>query len=720
MVAAPAPAPAPANEDALLALLKGEESEAPSLPKRLSPGRLLRGVLLRWRMIALLLLAFAVAGVTVALTMIERKWEGGATLIVSDRKSALSVGGGQPYQTRDYGLETLMDTLKLPSSLDEAIRRSGVKTSRTQLATAVKVSLSQKSDVINLRVVWTSPKEAAALANNLADVFVERTTRIRAEQAQQDLASYQQQLANARRTLGGIDAEVLAFQQQSQVANFDEETKARAIDLSRMQAEQWASQGEVDALRAARADFAAALAAVPDTVTATLFRNPLGKRLDETEWQLKEARSRYTEDNPKVINLREQAAALKKLAAGSEFSGGETTRSPNDLKRDLQVKLQDLVTNLHVAEGRAAGMAVAIQNMQARVAELAAEEKQYRQLEARQTAARDLEKSLSAKVEEARVAAVAGESTLQVVEHSHVPTVPEQSARKALFVAFIILGGLLGLGLALLFELVDRRVRCREDVEDAVGKDGSSLEVPRVGTGAADAASPQHADFRVFRRFVNEICANSGHWSSIAVVSPGPGDGRSTVARALAACLAARGNEVVLVDADLRASAGPRCVTAAGPGTADAIARRVPIANCLSPGDSEHLAVIPCGDALLADHASLRLGQQDTARLLSDVAVQGRRMIVDLPPAWDDEGAFETACHASAVVIATRHGTTDRRRLGELVKRLQARGVRIAGAVIVDVPAERQHPYAGPTLSKTLREEWQRLSRLVRRSPTHA
>jgi Mrp family chromosome partitioning ATPase len=188
----------------------------------------------------------------------------------------------------------------------------------------------------------------------------------------------------------------------------------------------------------------------------------------------------------------------------------------------------------------------------------------------------------------------------------------------------------------------------------------------------------------------------------------------------LAACLAARGNEVALVDADLRASAGPRCVTAAGPGTADAIARRVPIANFLSPGDCEHLAVIPCGDALLADQAALRLGQQDTARLLSDVAVQGRRMILDLPPASEDEGAFEAACHASAVIISTRHGTTERRRLGELVKRLQARGVRIAGAVIVDVPAERQHPYAGPTPLMIARAQWQRLSRLVRRSPAHA
>ena len=52
-----------------------------------------------------------------------------------------------------------------------------------------------------------------------------------------------------------VDAEVLKFQQENKVASFEEETKARLIDLSRLQAEHWASQGEVEALRLARSGF---------------------------------------------------------------------------------------------------------------------------------------------------------------------------------------------------------------------------------------------------------------------------------------------------------------------------------------------------------------------------------------------------------------------------------------------------------------------------------
>jgi uncharacterized protein involved in exopolysaccharide biosynthesis len=707
-------------DDALLALLRDDSGETPSFPRRLMPGRLLRGILLRWRLLTVLILLCGVGGVLSAFTLVEHKWLGAATLIVSDRKAVLSVGGGQPYQTRNYGLETLMDTLKLPTSLDEALRRSSVKATPTQLAAAVKVSLAQKSDVVNLHVVWDSPREAAALANHLADVFVERTTRIRMDQARHDHASYQNQLQDARRRLTAIDAEVLVFQQTNKVASFDEETKARLIDLSRLQGEHWASEGEVEALRLARVDYQRTLDAAPEMVTSTLYRNPVGKRLEEIEWQLKEARTRYTAENPKVIKLREQADALRALAAGSEFSGGETTRSPNDLRRDLKVKLQDLVTTLHMAEGREAGLASSIAQMEAKIGDLAALEKQFRQLEARQTAARDLEHSLSSKVEEARVAMVAGEPSLQVVERARVPVEAEPSARRLVLLAALMLGGALGVGIALLLELLDPKVRCREDMEDFVGTDGQCAEVGRLpidDTGNLSVASPA---FRSFRRFVNDLCAGTQDWTALGIVSPNDGDGRSTVARSISLCLAMRGERMTLIDADLRHTAGPRSVATGGPGFADVLLGQADVDECLHRGAHERLAIMPCSSTTPGEDAVLLLSQPEAAHALAAVTGRGRRAVLDLPPANEDEGAFELACAGGTAILVARHGSTRRAQVAELVDRLQSRGVQIAGAVILDVPPERMHPYAGPSALATLRADAMRIAAMLKWKKAHA
>lgn len=718
--AAPAPPANAGMDEMLLKLLKGDEGNAVRRSQRISPDRVVRALLLRWKMIAATVAACTAVGLAIGLWVIPKKWEGNVTLIVSDRKAVLSVGGGQPYQTRDYTIDTLIDTLKLPRSLDEAIRRSGVKAKRTTVATAIKVSSSSKSDVVNLNVTWSTPREAAALANSIAAVFIERTTRIRAEQAANDFNTYEHQLEEARQRVAAAETELIAFQQAHQVSNIEDDIKARQIDLSRLESDRWASDGAIEALKAARGDIQAILNAAPETVTSTLFRNPIGKRLEEVEWQLKEARTRYTEENPKVINLVQQAEALRGLATRGDTSGGEVTRSPNDLRRDLKIKLADVATQLRVAEGRGAGLAASTSRLQGQISELTQLGKQYRELQARQTGARDLEKSLSSKVEEARVAKDGGEPSLQIVEQASIPTSPEPSKRRLAVAGSLILGLLLGALLALARELFDSRVRCVEDLRDLVEAGGVCAEVGHVPEGEAESLSLTSPPFRSFRRFVNDLHASSGDWSALAIVSACGGDGRSTVARDMALCLAARGERTILIDADLRPGNARPSVSAPGPGMSDLLLSGEPAANYMQRGVHERLAVIGAGERGMDEHAPLLLGHPEAGQALRTLRTNGRRVIIDLPPAGECEGAFEMACKAGSVILAARYGRTSRRGLADLVGRLASRGVHVVGGVVLDVPPERQHPYAGPTAGDVLRAEWRRLIARLSRKPTHA
>jgi uncharacterized protein involved in exopolysaccharide biosynthesis len=716
----PAPAATSGVDDALLKLLGADDAQTRRASMRLPLERILRALLLRWKSIAILVAVAASIGLAVGLWVIPKKWEGKVTLIVSDRKAVLSVGGGQPYQTRDYGVDTLIDTLKLPRSIDEAMRRSGVHVPRTRIAGAIKVSTSAKSDVVNLQVTWPTPREAAALANNLANVFIERTTRIRAEQASHDFDIYQRQLDEARQRVSVAENAFVGFQQTHQISNIEEDVKVRQLDLSRADAEHWASTGGIDALKAARNDMQAILNAAPETVTSTLFRNPVGKRLEEVEWQLKEARTRYTEENPKVINLRQQAEALRGLAAKGDTTGGEVNRSPNDLRRDLKVKLADVGTQLRIAEGREAGLATTVQRMQAQISELTQLGKQYRELQARQEAARELEKSLASKVEESRVAKDGGEPSLQIVELAAIPTTPEPSMRRIAVVGSVFLGLMLGALIALARELLDRRIRCVEDLQDFVEAGGICAEVGHVPPGEAENISLTSIPFRSFRRFVNDLHASSGDWAALAIVSAGAGDGRSTVARDMAVCLAARGEKTLLIDGDLRPAAEHRAVLATGPGLSDLLLVGGSVNNYLQNGPHARLAVMSAGERGRDAQAPLLLGHPEADQALKALLATGHRVIVDLPPAGECEGAFELACKAGSVVLAARYGQTDRRLLAALVTRLESRGVHVVGGVVLDVPPERQHPYAGPSAVGSLKAEWRKLVDRVRRRPTHA
>ena len=109
----------------LMALLRDDEAgDDLKWPARLAPARLARAILLRWPIVLAATIAAAVLGIALAFILVQKRWESSVTLIMQDRSEELSVGGGQPYRPRAYTLETLIDAIKLPSSLDETLQQS--------------------------------------------------------------------------------------------------------------------------------------------------------------------------------------------------------------------------------------------------------------------------------------------------------------------------------------------------------------------------------------------------------------------------------------------------------------------------------------------------------------------------------------------------------------------------------------------------------------------
>jgi len=715
-------AEAPEVDPTLASLLRDDEDDSLAWPARLAPARLLRGVLLRWRWIVAALAVGALLGTGVALIAMDRQWEAGVTLIMQDQKEELSVGGGQPYQTRSYTLETLIDAIKLPTSLDETLQRAGVEAARGQLAGAIDLSLAQKSDILNLRVNWADPSEAAALANALAEVFVERTARIRREEAEAAYLRYQEQLEDARRRVQQADAEILAFQLENQVTDFAEEIKARLIDLSRLQADYWTQAAEAEALAGAATDLSALLDGLPEQVTTTLYRNPLQKRLEEYEWQLREAKTRYTSENAKVIKLERQVESLRTLQATSGPTGPEPIVSPSDLKRDLSVKLQDVRERSRVAAARAQGLESSISQQSEKLSSLSALEKTFRQLESRQQTTRELERSLSSKMEEARVAMSAGDPSLQIVERALVPSEAQPSGRKLVAVALCLLAGFTGLGLALLAELRDPLVRCLADVQD-LAPDAVTCELEPGDTSHGTAVDAQDPLFRAYRRLAGDLARSKDPWDVVAMASTVDGEGRSSIARGLAIALAVRGEPCVLVDADFRPDAGSRSVADGdcGVGLAEIVAAGASPVAARKQDVVERLQSVSCGgDDCSRNEALLALGQPTFRGALSALQQGSGRLVVDLPPCADDEGAFEAVVRCRAAVIVARWGVTRRKEVMTLAQRLIAHGVTIVGVVLVGTPAERRLRYAGAAPHEIFTAEVHRLVRRPKRSQVNA
>jgi polysaccharide biosynthesis transport protein len=151
---------------------------------------------------------------------------------------------------------------------------------------------------------------------------------------------------------------------------------------------------------------------------------------------------------------------------------------------------------------------------------------------------------------------------VRVSNYPDIPLDPSEP-RPLLYISLSwVLAILIGMGLSVLLEVVDTRVRSPADVVRQLG-------VPLLGTipdltederlsldanlGIVGQESPHSLLAEAYRQCRTNLLFASDHpIKSLLVTSPNPGDGKSTVAANLAISMARSGSRVVLVEANFR------------------------------------------------------------------------------------------------------------------------------------------------------------------------
>ena len=711
--------PAAATLASFRDLMDEEEEERSSLPG-IDIRRLLLGCWRRRIMVGGIAFAFILVFGVVAFTTIENEWTAVATLIKRDTGDEFAIGGGKAFKPQQYNLQTLLDTLKLPSSLDKVIERADLDMKRTALSGVIDVRLGKESEIMHLIVNWEDPQTASVIANHLADVFLERSSTMRQTDAEETYLYFSERLEETRAGRRLIDAEMLAFQQENNLSDFDAETEARLGELARLEGEYQSQLAEIGALQFSIKRLDEEITEQPDMIIkSTIYRSPLKQRLADYEWELQEARSRYTSDNPKVAKLQKKVDVLTRMIADSnDESVPENTYSPNGHRLNLDMRLHELRDNLKVTEGRSEAMQITITRLQEKLAFLSSKEKEFVRLKLRQEASESLEFSLTHRVDEARLQMLRSEPAFDILERATPPEERQPSGRKLLVAGGAVVGAGLGLLAALLLEFFDPRVRTRRDGSDLSGAEvcGEWARLPANGQQYVTpdpAASPATM---TFRHFINNLESQHGaeQLHSIAVVSSERGAGRSLVAANLARTLAMKERPTLLIDADTGTDAGRRpqqscAATGSDNGLLQTLDGTTTLQAALLKTDLDKLHCLGPGHPGSEQHASLLLGGKRMAKLITKLRQFRGHIVYDLPALQGHEMALEAAATIGNVVLVLRSGWSNRADTRQLVELLQKRHINILGTLVVDVPDHyiehtRPAPRSGGTV-RTLYED---------------
>ncbi|MCW2868014.1 MAG: lipopolysaccharide biosynthesis [Marmoricola sp.] len=283
---------------------------------------------------------------------------------------------------------------------------------------------------------------------------------------------------------------------------------------------------------------------------------------------------------------------------------------------------------------------------------------------------------------------------VSIVDNAQIASSPvsPQPVRN-LGLAFI-LGVLLGVGVAVLRELLDTSVSSAEDVAQVTDApilghiNADSAAVKRPPGEALVDASPWSEAFRVLR--TNMQYVEVDHDQKIFVVTSSlPSEGKSTTAVNLAITLALAKQRVVLVECDLR-----RPLIASRLGLDDAIGTtsvligKVHLRDALQKYADTGLRVLSSGP--IPPNPSELLQSNAMEKLLSDLRADFDVVILDAPPLLPVTDAALLTAQADGALIVVRHGKTTRDQLGHAIERLEAVDAKPVGVVINLAPAKRK------------------------------
>jgi capsular exopolysaccharide synthesis family protein len=261
----------------------------------------------------------------------------------------------------------------------------------------------------------------------------------------------------------------------------------------------------------------------------------------------------------------------------------------------------------------------------------------------------------------------------------------------------LIIGLALGVGIALLRELLDKTFRSADSLRAAtkavvlgtIAFDDTAKASPLIVDG--QARSVRAEAFRQLRTNLQYVDVDNP-LKVLAVTSSIAGEGKSSTATNLAVSFAEAGAKVLLIEGDLRR---PRVAEylgiEGGIGLTNVLTGRLAIEDVLQPWGKGGLTVLASGP--IPPNPAELLGSKSMAQLLQSLKKTFEIIIIDTPPLLPVTDGAIISAEADGAILVVRHGKTKRQQVSRAIASLEAVDARLLGAVINMAPTRGADSY---------------------------
>ncbi len=571
------------------------------------------------------------------------------------------------------------------NKLDQGLLAVGVKDPVSEREQAVRkvmqsvyIYAPKRSTAITIHAESKTPEMAQALAAAVTYGFLDRHQSVNFNQGSREF--FQEQTREVETQVNQVRAERAEFMQLSKVVSIEDQRRMLTDQMGSAQRDVLITRGELEQAQAEIKD----LTGKADETSAEIVANKeekgdetwsgMRQRVYELEIQEQSYASMYAEDNPKLLNARQQLEGARQILKDMEKDRTNRSLTPNPVKIRIEEDLQRLQTKLVGLRSMLLEKEKQREELEQQVDELLSFELKLNEMDRNIVVLENSLYSLKSKLEEARVIDelqaqhISNVSIYQPATLVERPVSPQKSMVMA---AFPMLGLMFGLGVALLFELGNKALRSARQVEQCLGRQvlasipfqQSLQRVTADDQGNASLLTTSGYQAILAEAMLNTTGENVNRGTTIGVLGVDAECGTSTLAASLAHVSSHDlGLRTLLIDGN------PHAAT-----TSAAISSR-PNVESERWGD-ENLRLVKVADN--QHRCWLRMDAGEPSPLLSEYQTEHDLIIIDLPPASRPGGFNGIAQHVDYMLLIIESEKSDAPTVARLVRRLDASHVAV-------------------------------------------
>jgi capsular exopolysaccharide synthesis family protein len=555
------------------------------------------------------------------------------------------------------------------------------------LLSSLNVSQYRDTSLISLTAQRPDPKEAARIANELADVYRDIRLDLKYKEMTRAMDALGRELEKQQEKVDVASRRVETLRQELDITVLPgtyaggTENSVEKMRLQQLEGDRIASRVEM-LVQKARSE---QLDAMNDedllTASAYLAQDPfveaMRTQIKDYDVALTSLLENYGPNYPEV---KQTQAARDELVV-------KLTRALGGIKKGTQAQYIIAKAKYEALEQELRGVRTSDQESQRE--KFVPFNKAQQELEIQ----RSIMNALKSRIAQEGITLQVPRTPVEIVdsaEESSRPVSPNLILN-VLMSIFIGLGS--GIGLAYFIEYLDTSIKTADDVERWIELPVLGLIPQKVRPLIEEGPDSEHAEgYRVLRTNMAFADAGGPRKGAFAVLSGGAGEGKSTTAFNLAYVCAQQGEKVLLVDADLRRPVQHTILGVSNRfGLTNVLLRDVPVEETIKTTSVPNLHFLPSGRL-----PRTSLGVLDPKRiseLVHSLKMKYDIIVFDTPPLVGISDSAVIAKEMDGVVLVVQYRKYPRDMIIRAKQMLDTLGVPQVGVVLNNINIMRDDYY---------------------------